>query len=79
MSGIGEALAIVSCVAGLIQAYDAAARRIEKIKKSRAQRGAPTPPVDLETSVERGKQQIVEVVKEGKERFGNDFENGDGK
>jgi hypothetical protein len=78
MSGVGEALAIVSCVAGLIQAYDAASRRIEKIKKSRAQRQAPPPPVDLETSVERGKHQIVEVVKEGRERFGNEFEHGDG-
>jgi hypothetical protein len=79
MSGVGEALAIVSCIAGLIQAYDAASRRIEKIKKSRAQRAAPPPPVHLETSVERGKQQIVEVVKEGRERFGDGFEHGDGK
>lgn len=78
MSGVAEALAIVSCVAGLIQAYDAASRRIEKIKKSRAQRAAPPPPVHLETSVERGKQQIVEVVKEGRERFGDGFERGDG-
>lgn len=77
MSGIGEVLAIVSCVAGLIQAYDAAARRIEKIKQSRAERRAPPPPVHLQKAVEQGKEKIVEIVKEGQERFGNDFAYGD--
>jgi hypothetical protein len=74
MSVVGEAIAIVSCVAGLIQAYDAAARRIEQIKIRKAQRQAPPLPVRLETSVERGRQQIADALEEGKERFGEEFE-----
>jgi hypothetical protein len=74
MAGVGEAIATVSCVAGLIQAYDAAARRIEQIKIRKAQRRAPPLPVSLETSVERGRQQIKDAIEEGKERFGENFE-----
>lgn len=79
MSGIGEALAIVSCVAGLIQAYDAAGRTIDRIKERRKARQAPPPSIRLEQSVEQGKRQIAEAVEDGKKRFGPDFEKGDGR
>lgn len=76
---VGEALAIVSCVAGLIQAYDAAGRTIDRIKERRRARQAAPPSVHLEESVEQGKRQIEEAVEDGKQRFGPDFERGDGR
>ncbi|KAK5452688.1 hypothetical protein LTS15_006836 [Exophiala xenobiotica] len=77
MSGVGEALAIVSCVAGLIQAYDAGARIIRQIK-ARRQAHVALPPSDLlEESIEKGKKEIEQVVAEGNKRFGPTFEQGD--
>ena len=77
MSGVGEALAIVSCVAGLIQAYDAGARIIRQIK-ARRQAHVALPPSDLlEESIEKGKKEIEQVVSEGNKRFGPTFEQGD--
>jgi hypothetical protein len=77
MSGIGEALAIVSCVAGLIQAYDAGGRIVKQIKARRQAHGALPPSDLLEESIEKGKREIQAVVSEGNERFGDDFEAGD--
>ena len=79
MSGVGEALAIVSCVAGLIQAYDAASRIVRRIQERR-QNHAALPPSDLlEESIEKGKREIEQVVKDGNERFGESFQQGDSK
>jgi len=77
MSGVGEAIAIVSCVAGLIQAYDAGSRIFKQIKARRQAHGA-LPPLDLlEESLEKGKTQIQDIVADGNERFGSSFENCD--
>lgn len=77
MSGVGEALAIVSCVAGLIQAYDAGSRIVKQIKARRQAHDA-LPPSDLmEESIEKGKRQIEQIVADGKQRFGPSFEEGD--
>ena len=77
MSGLGEALAIVSCVAALIQAYDAASRIVKQLKVRR-QNHAALPPSDLlEESIEKGKREIEQTVKDGNERFGESFQQGD--
>ncbi|KIX03725.1 uncharacterized protein Z518_07278 [Rhinocladiella mackenziei CBS 650.93] len=77
MSGVGEALAIVSCVAGLIQAYDAGSRVVKQIKARRQNHDALPPSDLLEESIEKGKREIEQVVAEGNERFGSSFEEGD--
>lgn len=79
MSGVGEALAIVSAVAGLIQAYDAGSRIVKQIKARRAAHEALPPSDLLEESIEKGRRQIVEVVADGNKRFGPSFEEGDSK
>ena len=83
MSGIGEAIAIVSCVAGLIQALDAGQRIVKQIKTRReAHREAGNdalPPSDyLEETLEQGKKDIEALVKKGNRKFGSSFEAGDG-
>lgn len=77
MSGVGEALAIVSCVAGLIQAYDAGSRIVRQIKARRQAHDALPPSDLLEESIEKGKREIVQVVADGNKRFGSSFEEGD--
>ena len=69
MSG-AEPLAIIGCVFGLIQAYDAAQRTVSGIKARRADRKASQPSVHLERSLERGKKEIENLVDTGRERFG---------
>lgn len=78
MSGVGEVLAIVSCVAGLIQAYDSGTRIVRQIKARRQAHGALPPSDLLEQSIEQGKREIQKVVEDGKQRFGPSFEEGDG-
>ncbi|KAI1622528.1 hypothetical protein EDD37DRAFT_651800 [Exophiala viscosa] len=77
MSGVGEATAIVSCGAGLIQIYDTGCRILKQIKARRRAHGA-LPPLDLlEESFRKSKRLIEEVVVDGKLRFGSSFEEGD--
>ena len=77
MSGVGEVLAIVSCVAGLIQAYDAGSRIVKQIKQRRQAHGALPPSDLLEESIEKGRTEIIQLVKDGNKRFGPSFEEGD--
>lgn len=77
MSGIGEVLAIVSCVAGLIQAYDAGSRIVRQIKARRQAHGALPPSDLLEQSIDKGKREIQQLVEDGRQRFGPSFEEGD--
>jgi hypothetical protein len=77
MSIVGEALAIVSCVAGLIQAYDAGSRIVKQIKARRQAHDALPPSDLLEESIEKGKREIEKVVADGNQRFGPSFEEGD--
>jgi len=79
MSGIGEVLAIVSCVAGLIQAYDSGSRIVRQIKARRQAHGALPPSDLLEESIDKGKREIQQLVEDGKQRFGPSFEEGDSK
>ncbi|KIW14892.1 hypothetical protein PV08_07677 [Exophiala spinifera] len=65
MSGVGEALAIVSCVAGLIQAYDAGARIVRQIKARRQAHDALPPTDRLEETIENGKKEIEQVLAKG--------------
>jgi hypothetical protein len=77
MSGVGEALAITGCVFGLIQAYDAASRSIERIQERRRAHRALPPTERLRDAVEQGKNEIQAMVAHGNERFGPEFEKGD--
>ena len=83
MSGLEAGLAIAGCVFGLIQAYDAAGRTIERIKARRQAHRALAPSIYLEKSVEQGKRDIEALVASGRERFGQNYlskyEEGDGK
>ena len=81
MSGVGEIIAIVSCVAGLIEAIDAGHRIVKQIKERRkAHRadGALPPSDELEQTLEEGKNNIQKLVEKGNKRFGTEFEEGDG-
>jgi hypothetical protein len=82
MSGVGEVLAIVSCVAGLIQALDAGQRIVKQIKERRQNHrntnGALPPSDELERKLDRRKKEIEEFVAEGRQEFGDEFE-ADGK
>ena len=83
MSGVGEIIAIVSCVAGLIEAIDSGTRIVKQIKARRAAHRASgeqaLPPSDnLERTLEKGKERIEALVAQGNERFGTEFEAGDG-
>lgn len=81
MSGVEAAIAIVSCVAGLIQALDSGSRIVKQIKARRQAHRADgaLPPHDaLERTIEQGKQNIQVLVSRGNERFGPQFEEGDG-
>jgi hypothetical protein len=81
MSGVGEVIAIVSCVAGLIEALDAGVRIVKQIKARRAAHradGALPPSDELEKTIEEGKENIQKLVEKGNHRFGPNFEEGDG-
>jgi hypothetical protein len=81
MSGVGEVIAIVSCVAGLIEALDAGSRIVKQIKQRRAAHraaGALPPSEELEKNLEYGKESIKKLVEKGNKRFGPDFALGDG-
>lgn len=80
MSGV-EIIAIVSCVAGLIEALDAGVRIVRQIKARRAAHradGALPPSDELEKTIEEGKENIQKLVEKGNHRFGPGFEEGDG-
>jgi hypothetical protein len=77
MSGVAEALAITGCICGLIQAYDAASRSIERIQQRRRAHRALPPTEHLQNAVEQGKNEIQAVVAQGRERFGYEFDKGD--
>lgn len=79
MSGVGEVFAIISCVGGLIQAYDAGSRIVRQIKARRQAHGALPPSDLLEESIEKGKREIQQLVDDGNKRFGPTFEEGDSK
>jgi len=79
MSAVGEALAVVSCVAGLIQAYDAGTRVIGQIKKRRQARGALPPSDLLEESVQDGREELQKLVEKGSKRYNISYENADGR
>jgi hypothetical protein len=78
MSGVGEVLAIVSCVAGLIQALDAGQRIVKQIKERRQNHrnsnGALPPSDELERKLDRRKKEIEDSVAEGRQQFGDEFE-----
>ncbi len=80
MSGV-EVIAIVSCVAGLIEALDAGVRVVKEIKKRRkAHRadGALPPSDELQRTIKDGRNNIQKLVEKGNKRFGPEFEAGDG-
>lgn len=80
MSGL-EAVAIISCVAGLIETLNVGCRIVKSIKeRRRAHRadGALPPSEDLEKTIEDGRNSIQKLVDKGNKRFGSDFEAGDG-
>ncbi|ETI19348.1 hypothetical protein G647_09180 [Cladophialophora carrionii CBS 160.54] len=76
MSGL-EPLAVVSAVAGILQAYEAGSKIFRQIKARRQAHGALPPTDRLLESLEKGESEVKKAVEEGKLRFGEDFEIGD--
>ena len=75
MSGV-EVIAIVTLVAGLIEALDAGARIVRQIKERRRNHradGALPPSDDLEKTIEDGKNDIQKLVEKGEKRFGSEW------
>ncbi|KIW62982.1 hypothetical protein PV04_09866 [Phialophora macrospora] len=73
MSGL-EPLAVVSAVAGILQAYEAGSKILRQIKARRQAHGALPPTDRLLESLGKGESDIKKVVEDGKLRFGEDFE-----
>ena len=73
MSGLEAGLAIAGCVFGLIQAYDAAERTVQRIKARRQAHQAAAPSIYLENSLGQGKKEIENLVATGRERFGQTY------
>ena len=79
MSGAEIGIAVIGAVAALITAYRDAGSIVENIKERRKAKGALPPSVALEESLEEGHQEIEKITAKGVQRFGTDFEQGDGK
>jgi len=79
MSGAEIGIAVIGAVAALITAYKDAGSIVENIKERRKARGALPPSVALEQSIHEGHQEIEKIASQGVQRFGTDFEQGDGK
>lgn len=73
MSGV-KPLALSSDVARVLETYDAGIRVIRQIKARRETYGVVQPTGCLEESLQRGKNDIEEIVKVRLSRFGKDFE-----
>ena len=73
MSG-AELIAIIGCVAGLIQAYEAASKIVSTIKRKRRERLAPPPSEFLEDAIEEGKRDVQRLLDKGQRRFGPAFQ-----
>jgi hypothetical protein len=79
MSGIEIGIAVVGAVAALITAYKDAGGIVGNIKERRKARGALPPSIALERSLQEGQQEIEKIAAQGIQRFGSEFEQGDGK
>ena len=79
MSGIGEALTVISVVAGVISAYRDGSAILEKIKERRRARNKLPPSERLENSLADAQQDIEKAKREGVTRFGDQFRSGDSK
>lgn len=78
MSGAEIGIAVIGAVAALISAYKDAGSIVENIKERRRVKGALQPSVALEQSIQEGHQEIEKITAKGIQRFGSDFEHGDG-
>ena len=78
MSGIGEAVGIIACVAAVISAYKDGSRVVQGIKEKRRRAKAPPPTEYLELSLDQGAQDVENARRAGVQRFGDDFGRGDG-
>lgn len=78
MSGIGEIVGIIACVAAVISAYKDGAKVVQKIKDKRRVARAVPPTAYLEESLNRGASAVEDAKRAGTERFGEAFKYGDG-
>jgi len=78
MSGLEIGLAVVGAIAALITAYKDAGSIVENIKEKRKARGALPPTIELEESINKGREEIESITNFGRQRLGPSFEQGDG-
>lgn len=78
MSGAEIGIAVIGAVAALITAYRDAGSIVENIKERRKARGTLPPSVALEESLQEGHHEIEKITAKGIQRFGKEFEQGDG-
>ncbi len=78
MSGIEIGIAVVGAVAALITAYKDAGGIVGNIKERRRAKGALPPSIALEQSLQEGQEEIERITAKGIQRFGTEFEQGDG-
>ena len=79
MSGIAEAITVISCVAALVSAYRDGSTILEKIKGRRRERGGLPPTRLLEDELKKGEAAVQEAADDGVIHCGDDFEAGDGR
>lgn len=79
MSGIEIGIAVVGAVAALITAYKDGGSIVGSIKERRKAKGALPPSVALEESLQEGQEEIERIAAKGIQRFGTEFEQGDGR
>ena len=78
MSGIGEAITVIACIAALVSAYKDGGTILSKIRDRRAKRGGLPPTKVLEEELKRGEHDIEAAAKDGRDHYGHAFELGDG-
>lgn len=78
MSGVEIGIAVVGAIAALITAYKDAGGIVGNIKARRKAKGALPPSFALEESLKEGQEEIERITAKGIQRFGTDFEQGDG-
>jgi hypothetical protein len=78
MSGVGEIIGIVACVAAIVSAYKDGSSIVHRVKEKRRRSRAQQPPEYLEESLQFGATAIQATHTTGVRRFGTVFGEGDG-
>lgn len=78
MSGIGEAVGIIACVAAVVSAFRDGSAILAKIKERRKKRGGLPPASFVENELKSAGDTIEDAAREGVDHYGKAFEVGDG-